>query len=131
MANGVDALDFGLDVGPGGVDQFQIIYSRKDSRISGQMTASKTARCFAVAFPRDSRYWLPGARRVKTAAPDLNGAFVFFGLPPGEYLIAASPETGTETPDWPTATTLSALVPFGVSLQLASGGTPRVNLSCR
>jgi hypothetical protein len=42
-----------------------------------------------VIASRDSRYWTPGARRILTARPGVDGRYTFRNIPAGDYLLAA------------------------------------------
>ena len=36
----------------------------------------------------DSRYWIPGSRRIGTSRPATDGRYSFRSLPPGDYVLA-------------------------------------------
>ena len=42
-----------------------------------------------VVFAADSRFWMPGSRRIRTGRPGTDGRFSVTGLPAGDYRIAA------------------------------------------
>lgn len=132
--NGTDSVDFGLDVGSGGVAGLDLVYSAKVHKLVGRIapsTNNSDSPCYAVVFAKDSAYWMPGSRRVNVATPDGNGEFVFQFLPPGDYWIAAYAETGKETRIWPDPSALNALRSVSSEVHMTPGSTQQANLTCR
>ena len=41
-----------------------------------------------MVAPTDSRYWMPGSRRISTTRTAAEGRYLFRNLPPGDYLLA-------------------------------------------
>jgi hypothetical protein len=61
--------------------------------LSGSLTdaaGQPATNYFLVVFPADRKYWANASRRIVNARPDVRGQFVFRGLPPGDYRIAAT-----------------------------------------
>jgi hypothetical protein len=92
-AGGRDALDVPLDLAPNEVISNAVVtFTDATQEVSGRLqdASGRPAPDFTmVVFPADTRYWLPQARRIKTARPSTDGRFVVPGLPPGDYRIAA------------------------------------------
>jgi hypothetical protein len=42
-----------------------------------------------IAFPSDSRLWMPQSRQIITARTDASGAYRLSAIPPGDYLVIA------------------------------------------
>jgi len=93
--NGDDVLDLPIDLRAGERTVVSLTVTDRPSAITGTVTdADGRPRLdvAVVAFPRDSRYWLRGSRRIVATRPDTSGAYEFHGLPGGEYLLAAVSE---------------------------------------
>lgn len=70
----------------------RIVVSNAAAGVSGRALDGRqepAGSYVAVAFPVDTRRWIPGGRHVRTAAPDEQGEFRLTTLPPGEYWLAA------------------------------------------
>ena len=81
--------------------------------------------CYVVVFPADRALWATGSlqsiyeRRVTQRRPATDGRFVFDGLPPGDYLLAAV--SHLDPAGWRTAEFLESLVARSVRVSLAEG----------
>ena len=54
-----------------------------------------------VVFAPDSRYWIPGSRRLARTRTGVRGEFRITTLPEGDYLAVATNDAGTEPlPEW-------------------------------
>jgi hypothetical protein len=94
----------------------------RQSTISGTVTDADGRPRLDVAvvvFPRDSRYWLRGSRRIVTTRPDTSGGYEFQGLPGGEYLLASVAERPPD--DLSDAQWLSRLMTAAVHLAVVDG----------
>jgi protocatechuate 3,4-dioxygenase beta subunit len=95
-----DALDFPAEVKAGqNVAGAVVTFTDRHAEISGTVTNERGQPApdyTIVVYPSDSRYWIPNARRIRTARPATDGGFAFAGLPPGEYRLAPvhDPEQG-------------------------------------
>ncbi len=78
-----------------------------------------TAEYSVIIFPSDNRYWVPLARRVRSARPSTDGQFSFTGLPPGDYRLAAV--TDVEPGAWYDPALLQQLQPVSVAVRLVDG----------
>jgi hypothetical protein len=90
---GIDTLDFPLMLnGTEDVSDVLITMSDSVSELSGTLTDSRgsaeTDPTIVIAAA-DPRFWTPGSRRILITRPGADGRYVFRGLPPGEYLLAA------------------------------------------
>lgn len=101
-SGGQDTLDFALEV-PVDRDVTNLLLTMTDAatELSGILTdtAGKPAPDYMIiAASAESRYWLPGSRRIVLARPGPDGRYAFRALPPGQYFIAAviDPEQGIQ-----------------------------------
>lgn len=89
-----DVTDAGVDVGPGMTPEpITITVSDNLAELSGQILTADgqpAADYYVVAVAADQKYWIWNSRRIKSTRPDAGGRFVFAGLPPGTYRIAAT-----------------------------------------
>jgi protocatechuate 3,4-dioxygenase beta subunit len=133
VVNGVEALDFPFEViEDKDVSDVVVTVSDRHTRLAGvarNANGEPTSETVVVAFPPDSRYWLPDARRVMLALPDSKGRFAFADLPAGDYLIAAIANPPTDG-DWDSQL-LARLKPIGVSVNLAAGESKMVDVRVR
>jgi len=121
VANGRDALDFGLEVRGESIDWVLTMRDRSSS-IEGtlQSAAGIAAPDYSIViFTTDSNYWVPGARRVIAVRPATDGAYASGMLPPGDYFIAAL--TDVEPGEWNNRAFLEQLVPGAIKISLADG----------
>ena len=102
MAGGVETLDFFLDV-PGDRDVSNMLLTMTDAitELSGVLTdtVGKPSPDYTIVLvSTDSRYWLPGSRRIVMTRPGPDGQYTFRGLPAGQYFLAAviDPEQGMQ-----------------------------------
>jgi len=123
MADGRDTLDFWLEVTPGGnVSNVIVEFGDKSTDLKGTLQSQAgqpTAEYSVIIFPSDNRYWVPLARRVRSARPSTDGQFSFSGLPPGDYRLAAV--TDVEPGAWYDPALLQQLQPVSVTVRLVDG----------
>lgn len=123
MVNGVDVLDFPFVIEAGtAVPELAIRFGDRHTELRGRLMDAggmPTAEYAVVIFPDDPRYWVPFARRMRSARPDTAGVFSFSGLPPGEYRLAAV--TDVEAGEWLDPEFLRQLVPASISVRLVDG----------
>ena len=106
-----------------------ITFSDRSAELSGVLqTASgvPASDVFVIAFAADSKFWGPGARRVKAVRPGNDGQFLLSGLPPGDYLLAALSDVDEN--EWHDAGFLEKLVPAAVKISIGDGEKKVQNL---
>lgn len=102
MIGGQDTLDFPLEFeGDRDITDAVLTLTDKSSELSGVLTDSSgkpTSDYMIVAAASDSRYWVPGSRRISVTRPGPDGRYTFRSLPPGSYVMAAviDPEPGAQ-----------------------------------
>jgi hypothetical protein len=93
LLDGRDLLDFPLVVeGDRDVTGVAITIGDRRGELEGRLTDAAGAGApdyTIVVVAADRRYWTPGARRILTTRPDLDGRYTLSGLPAGNYLVAA------------------------------------------
>jgi hypothetical protein len=93
IVDGRDLLDVPPQFAPGlDVRGVAVTLSDRHTELAGTLQTPVGVPApdyFVLAFPADSALWRAGSRRVQTARPATDGAFVLRGLPPGDYLVAA------------------------------------------
>jgi len=102
MSGGQDTLDFALEV-PVDQDVTNLVLTMTDasSELSGILadaTGKPTPDYTIVVASAESRYWLPGSRRIVVTRPGPDGRYNVRGLPGGQYFLAAliDPEQGIQ-----------------------------------
>jgi hypothetical protein len=120
--NGDDVLDLPVEFRAGERTVVSLTVTDRQSTITGTVTGADGRPRLDVAvviFPRDSRYWIRGTRRILVTRPDTSGGYEFKGLPGGEYILA----TVTQRPpdDVVDAPWLNGLAASGVKLAVADG----------
>lgn len=92
IASGQDTLDFPLEFnGDRDVTDAVLTVTDQLSQLNGTLTDStgKPANDYMIVVAStDSRYWVPGSRRVRTLRPNADGNFSIQGLPCGAYQIS-------------------------------------------
>jgi hypothetical protein len=90
LVDGQDVTDSGLDVRPGQViENIDIVYTRKVSRVSGQLKNSRgeQATGWIVAFSSDEARWTPQSRYVRVSRPGPDGQYRLTLTPHDDYLM--------------------------------------------
>jgi hypothetical protein len=123
MAGGRDTLDFWLEVEPGqNLSNVNVAFGDKNTDLKGVLQnqlGQPTPDYTVIIFPADSRYWVPQARRMRSARPSTDGQFSFMGLPEGEYRLAAV--TDVEPGAWYDPELLRQLQIASVPVRLVEG----------
>jgi uncharacterized protein (DUF2141 family) len=123
MADGRDVLDFWLEVKPGeNVTNVNVEFGDKVTDLKGTLQSQlgqPTADFTVIIFPSDSRYWVPLARRIRSARPSTDGKFSFGGLPAGDYRLAAV--TDVEPGSWYDPALLQQLLAASIAVRLTEG----------
>ncbi|MEO8484675.1 MAG: carboxypeptidase-like regulatory domain-containing protein [Acidobacteriota bacterium] len=118
--DGKDITDAPFELGTTDVTRVLITYSDRQADLSGTVrdeARAPNAAAEVILFPADPRAWMgygTVARRLRNASPRKDGTFIFAGVPPGDYYLAAAPP-GT-VPDWQNPTTLQRLVSSAVTV---------------
>ena len=92
---GLDVLDSFVDVKPGEDLAGVVAMSSRVTELTGSLLdgdAQALSDYTIVAFPAETQYWSARSRRIRITRPATNGRFVFQGLPPGDYRLAAVPD---------------------------------------
>src|SRR5262249_6999012 len=91
IASGQDTLDFPLEfTGDRDVTDAILTVTDQLSQLNGTLTDAmgKPANDYTIIVTStDSRYWIPGSRRIRTVRPNTDGNFSIQGLPCGSYQI--------------------------------------------
>jgi len=124
MSGGQEILDFPLDVtGDRDVTDVVVTMAAAVSELTGTLTdnTGKPAPDYTIVVASsDSRYWMPGSRRIAMTRPGPEGRYAFRGLPPGQYFLAAvvDPEQGVQyDPDF-----LKELSSAAIPITIDEGG---------
>ena len=99
-----------------------ITLSDTASELSGQLTlpdGKPATDYYVIAVAADQRYWLWNTRRIKSARPNAGGRYVFSGLPPGIYRVAAT--TDLENSDLQDRTFLEQIVAASAEVTIGAG----------
>jgi hypothetical protein len=92
VVDGRDTADFPLEfTGEHDVSGIVITVTDKSSELSGTLTNASGAPALdqtIIVASTDSRYWMPGSRRISTTRTMAEGRYLIRNLPPGDYLLA-------------------------------------------
>ena len=118
----IDAADVDLKVESENISGGVVRVTSRTSELTGAVATEDgqpVGTHSVVLFPADRDLWLPQSRRIHVAQPGPDGRYVFRGLPPGDYRIAAvdPPESGEHF----SAEYLGRIVSSGVNVTLAAG----------
>ncbi len=117
----LDGLDAAFTVGPNqDVLGVRIDMTMATTTVTGRIDDEEgrpASGADLVVFAPDSRYWIPGSRRLARTRAGVRGEFQITTLPEGDYLAAATNDAGTEPlPEW-----LESLRPRAVPFRLDDG----------
>jgi len=125
-----DTLDFPLVfAGERDVTGAVLTVSDTASEINGvisQATGEPALDYQIVTAATDSRFWMPGSRRIVVTRPMPNGQYTVRGLPEGQYVIAAVSDLeqgGQFDPEF-----LRAIQTAGIRVTLTEGGKAVQNI---
>jgi hypothetical protein len=122
VVNGRNVGHEPLDLAAASLTDVVVTFTDRLTELGGtlQDAAGRAAPDFHIlAFSSDRSAWYPESTRVQAVRPSTNGAFLFKGLPPGEYLIAAL--TDVEKDEWQDPEFLAQLVPAAVRVTITAG----------
>jgi hypothetical protein len=128
----IDAADVDLKVESENISGGVVRVTSRTSELTGVVATEDSqpvATHSVVIFPADRDLWLPQSRRIHVAQPAPDGRFVFRGLPPGDYRLAAvdPPESGEHF----SADYLGRIVSSAVNVTLAPGAKATQDLRIR
>jgi hypothetical protein len=131
MVGGRDVLDVPLEIDGSSMDMTGAVVTFSDRRAELHGTLSTASgqpatEFTVIVYPSERAFWRPGARRIRTARPASDGAFILTGLPGGEYLIAAL--TDAEPEDWQQPSFLEQIVASSIKVTIADGQRVRQDL---
>jgi hypothetical protein len=125
-----DVTDRLVDISVGeAVPPVTITFTDKMTELAGSLQLANgqpATDVFVVALPAERELWASSSRRIRSVRPDANGRYVFPGLPPGRYRIAATTEL--ETNDLRDFSVLDALVPASAEVTIAPGEKKTLDL---
>ena len=127
MSGGRDVRDYPLEVGNADVNDVVITFTDRRSSVAGRVIREgqfEWVRGWVTIFPFDRALWSDygnSPRRIVFVEPGSAGNFEA-DLPPGSYLIAATPNS---TRGRITAETLTALAAIAVPVTIGDGQTAR------
>jgi len=123
MTGGRDALDFPLEIGPGGnASDVVLTFSDRSTELSGTLqdaTGAATSDYSIIVFPYDKQYWQPQSRRIQSVRPGTDGRFIVRNLPAGSYMLVAV--TDVEPGEWYDPDFLTQLAAAAMRLTLFDG----------
>jgi hypothetical protein len=123
IAAGRDVYDAPLELRADvGVVDLVITFTDRVSELSGRVTDKldrPVREYYILAFSTDRTHWRPESRRLSPPQPTPEGRYVFSGLPPGQYYVAAVPEY--ERAIWNTPEYLEQVVPGAITVTIGDG----------
>jgi hypothetical protein len=123
VLNGRDLLDLPLAVDPSTpLADAVLTFSDRHATLSGtlEVPAGRAASEFhIVVFPEDRSFWLPRARRIRSARPGTDGTYVLRDLPPGAYRLAALTDLSPD--DLLDASFFTSILPASIRVSIADG----------
>ena len=126
---GREALDLPLEIGTTDLAATVVTFTDQSSTLSGVVSAPAgqlASDFFVVALPADHAYWIPQSRRIRSARPGTDGRYEFVGLPPGDYILAAT--TDFTQADQQDPAVLAELATHAIPVTIAVGQKKTVDL---
>lgn len=91
VVNGLSVLDTPIELGAGQQVDSRIVLTDRVTEVSGTVESSDAfGERTVIVFPGDPMKWVPGSRYVRVAHADASGRYVIAGVPPGQYVAAAT-----------------------------------------
>ena len=88
-----DTLDVPFEVKPGSAPSSAVItFTDRQSQLTGTITNQRgqpAPEQTLILYSADERFWVPQSRRIRSTRPSTDGAFIFSGIPPGDYKLVA------------------------------------------
>ena len=123
MVNGVDTLDFPLDIKPNeNLNGAILTFTDKSQELSGTLqdaTGQPTSDYTIILFAADNRFWTPLSRRILSTRPGTDGKFTFRNLPAGQYRLTAV--TDAEQGEWFDPAYLSQIGAASLAVTIGEG----------
>ncbi len=126
---GRDVIDTPLEIANDDVAGVVVTLTDRPIELSGMMqdaSGQPAPEYFLVAFPKDRALWKGQSPRIQQAKPGADGMFLFRGLLPGEYLVAAI--TDIQANEQYDPAFLDQLVPNALGVTLAEGDKKVLNM---
>jgi protocatechuate 3,4-dioxygenase beta subunit len=111
---------------------FRLVITDRVSRVFGWVSprGRDDLQSYAVVvFPPNASYWRPSSRYTRIAYPDATGRYEISGLPPGQYLIAATRDLDQSDLGDPTVFDALRSLPNVMQFRLDEGRNWRVDLT--
>lgn len=128
-----EVADAAFDVRDGSENtSAKVTVTNRGARVSGRMIDAAglaAPEYFVILFPENAAQWGWQARRIVQARPGHDGTFLFNGLPPGDYLLAAV--TDVDQNEWFDAEFLKSLTSAAIKLSVAAGDTKQQVIQVR
>ncbi len=124
-----DVTDLPVEIRAGDTPSFVVTFSDQPSELSGSLVdpaGRPSTDYFVVVVSADRAHWLPLSRRIASTRPDGRGRFVFRGLPPGDYRLAAT--TDLVARDLQEVSALEALLPQSLPVTLGLGERKAIDI---
>jgi hypothetical protein len=101
VVNGLSALDSPIELGADQQGDARVVLTDRVTEVSCVVESpdlgtrdSRSGNAYdervIIVFPDDPMKWVPGSRYVRVAYADASGRFSITGVPPGQYLAAAT-----------------------------------------
>jgi hypothetical protein len=129
VVDGVESLDFPIDVKSQGVGNAVVTFVDRQSELTGTIVnerAQPVPDYTLILFPAEQRYWTPQSRRIQSSRPATDGRYTFRGMPAGDYRLVPiyDPEPGS----WYDPAFLQQLENASVRLSIGDGEKKEQNL---
>jgi hypothetical protein len=121
VINGKDVAHGPIEIS-GDVRDAVLTLTSRVTELSGELqdaSGRPASDYHIVVFPSAREAWLAGSARLRTTRPGTNGSYLFKGLPPGDYLIAAL--TDVEPDEWQDPAFLEQLIAGAVRITIGEG----------
>jgi hypothetical protein len=123
LANGVDTLDFPVDVQPNqDLNGVVLTFGDRTQELSGTIQDPSGRPTFdytIVLFAADKRFWTPQSRRIASTRPGTDGKFTIRGIPAGEYRLTAI--TDADTDEWFNPAFLEQVMSASIPVSIRDG----------
>ena len=120
LVDGQDVIDSGIDFQAGRtVEGIEIVYTRKVSRVTGQLQNARgdASDAWVVLFPSDESKWTPQSRYIRAARPNAEGKYSQGVVPFDDYLVVGV--TDIENGQWMDPDFLRVVKPLATALSIA------------
>jgi hypothetical protein len=138
IAGGVDVTDVALPFGSRdeSLSDVQVVLTNRLTELSGTVANARGENVSDYAllvFSSDRERWYSGSRFLRRSGPQAAGNFTISGLPPGDYFVAAVPNTTSVLKEgvdaWQDPEFLESLTPRAARAALTDG--QKLSISAR